>query len=100
MQAETDQQRESERDRIPDQGEAEQPTAKVLVLDFETCEQKKKSEAQEAHHLDRRVDRNPAQNVRSDHNPEHDLEHDRGQPNPREEPERERCRQRRRGDDR
>jgi hypothetical protein len=44
VQANTDQQRDSERDRVPECGEAEQATAKALVLDFETCEQKQKGE--------------------------------------------------------
>src|SRR5439155_1508032 len=78
----------------------EQATAKALVLDFEACEQKQKSEPQEAHDLDRRVDRNPAQHLRSDHNPEQDLEHDRRQADPRKEPEGERRHQRRRRDNR
>ena len=75
--SETDQQREPERDRVPERGEAEEATSKAFVLDFETCKEEEKREPQQAQHLDRRVDRNPAQYLRSDHDPEHDLEHDR-----------------------
>jgi hypothetical protein len=100
VEAETDQQRKSERNRVPDGGKAKQVAAKALVLDFETCKQKKKGEPEQAHDLDRRVNRDPAQHLGSDHDPEHDLEHDRRQPNTGEEPECERRRQRHRGDDR
>jgi hypothetical protein len=94
MQANTDQERGSKRDRVAERGQAEEATAKPLVVDFETCQGEEKRDAKEAHDLDRRVDRNPAQHVR----PEHDRGHDRGQPDSREEPERERRRQCRRDD--
>ena len=98
MEAETNQQREPERDCIPERRDPEQPTAKALVIDLEAREQKEKRQPEQAHHLDRRVDRNPTQDVRPDHNPEQDLEHDRRQPNPREQSEGQRRRQRRRRD--
>jgi hypothetical protein len=46
VEAKTDQQGESERGRVSERGDAEQGTAKALVLDFEAGEQKQKGEPQ------------------------------------------------------
>ena len=54
-----------------------QATSKAFVLDFETCKEEEKREPQQAQHLDRRVDRDPAQHLGADRDPEDDREHDR-----------------------
>jgi hypothetical protein len=91
IQGEADQEREPERERVSERGEVEQPAAKALVLDLEAGKKEEEGEAEQAQHLDRRVDRDPAQHLRADRDPEHDLQHDGGQAQLREKPERERC---------
>ena len=99
MQSEADEEPESERERVPESGEAEQAAAKTLVLDLEPGEQEQEGKAEQAQHLDRRVDRDPAQHLRANRDSEHDLQHDGRQAHLRREPERERCSERNSGDD-